>query len=269
MSNSDYLMESADESLRLELKTDPKTIQKQALWAGLKPGMRVADLGFGPGKTTVSLNDLVKPGGEVVGVDFSKDRIGYANKHYSGSGIEYVCRDIREPLEDLGMFDFIWLRFVLEYYLSTSFDIVGNVSRILKPGGILCLIDLDHNCLSHFKPPPRLEKTFFEIMRALEKTANFDPYAGRKLYSYLYDLGLQDIDVNLEPHHLIFGELKESENFNWSKKIAIAAKKSGCQFKEFTGGYDEFCEEFKTFFEDPKRFIYTPVISCRGSKPIK
>jgi len=269
MSNSDYLMESADESLRLELKTDPRAIEKQALWAGLKPGMRVADLGCGPGKTTVSLKGLVKPGGEVVGVDFSKDRIDYANKHFSASGIEYVCRDLREPLEDLGMFDFIWLRFVLEYYLSTSFDIVEKVSRILKPGGILCLVDLDHNCLSHFKPSPRLEKAFFGIMRALEKDAAFDPYAGRKLYSFLYDLEFQDIDVNLEPHHLFFGKIKEADEFNWMKKIEVAAKKSGYQFREFSGGYDEFFKEFKTFFYDPKRFIYIPVISCRGSKPIK
>ncbi len=53
MNHRGYLMESDEETLRLDLKTDAKTVEKQALWAGIKPGMRVADLGFGSGKTTL------------------------------------------------------------------------------------------------------------------------------------------------------------------------------------------------------------------------
>ena len=61
----DYLMESDEETRRLDLKTDTDTIKRQALWAGIKPGMRVADLGFGSGKTTHTLNTLLQPGGQV------------------------------------------------------------------------------------------------------------------------------------------------------------------------------------------------------------
>ena len=58
-----YIMESQEESIRLDRKTDPKLIERHALWAGLKPGMRVADLGCGPGKTTFYLNKIVQPKG--------------------------------------------------------------------------------------------------------------------------------------------------------------------------------------------------------------
>ena len=263
-----YLMDSENETLRLDLKTDGKTVEKQAMWAGIKSGMRVADLGFGSGKTTHYLHKLVQPNGEVVGVDIVEARIKYAKKHYSKKGIEYLCRDISEPLEDLGMFDFIWVRFVLEYHRSKSFDIVKNISQILKPGGILCLIDLDYNCLNHFGLSKRLERTIYGLTKALEKNTDFDPYVGIKLYSYLYDLGYQDIDVSLTPHHLIFGELKEVDAFNWTKKVEVAVKKLGYEFKEYKGGYEEFFEEFKRFFYDPRRFTYTPLISCKGRKPI-
>jgi SAM-dependent methyltransferase len=260
-------MESDEETLRLDLKTDPKVLEKQALWAGIKPGMRVADLGYGSGKTTFYLHKLVQPDGEVVGIDIAEDRIKYSRKHYNKKGIKYILRDIRDPLDDLGMFDFIWVRFVLEYHRSKSFDIVKNISRILKPGGILCLIDLDYNCLSHFGLSNRLNKTLQGIMKALEHSADFDPYVGIKLYSFLYDLGYKDIDASLAPHHLIFGELKDTDAFNWTKKIEIAAKKSGYHFLEYKGGFEEFIEECKRFFFDPRRFTYTPVISCRGCKP--
>ena len=266
MSHRGYIMESEEESIRLDLKTDPKTIKKQAIWAGLKPGMRVADFGCGPGKTTFFLNKLVQPNGSAVGVDISQKRINYARTHYKDKGLEFLLGDIRDPLDNLGLFDFIWVRFVLEHYRSTSFDIVKNISSVLKPGGILCLIDLDHNCLNHYGLSQRLEAALYGIMEAVEKHADFDPYAGRKLYSYLYDLGCLDIKVNLAAHHLIFGELKETDEFNWRKKVEIAGKNSDYKFEEYEGGYAEFYEEFKRFFNNPKRFTYTPVISCRGRK---
>jgi SAM-dependent methyltransferase len=262
-----YLMESDEETLRLDMKTDAKTVENQALWAGIKPGMRVADLGFGSGKTSLYLHKLVQQNGEVVGVDISENRINYAKKHYNKKGIKYILRDIRDPLDDLGMFDFIWVRFVLEYYRTESFDIVKNISRILKPGGIICLIDLDYNCLNHFGLSQRLKRTIYGLTKAMEKNADFDPFVGIKLYSFLYDLGYQNIDVSMTPHHLIFGELNEIDAFNWTKKLEVAVKKLGYEFKEYKGGYEEFFEDFKIFFSDPRRFTYTPLISCRGCKP--
>lgn len=263
-----YLMEHNEETYRLDLKTDADVVEKQAIWAGIKPGMRVADLGYGSGKTSFYLHKLVQPNGEVVGVDISEDRIKYAKKHYNKKGIKYILRDIRNPLDDLGMFDFIWVRFVLEYYRTESFDIVKNISSILKPGGIICLIDLDYNCLNHFGLSKKLQKTFHGIMKALEKNADFDPYVGIKLYSFLYDLGYQDIDVNMAPHHLIFGEATEIDTFNWQKKVGIAVKRSGYHFKEYKGRYEAFYEDFKRFFSDPRRFTYTPLISCKGRKAL-
>lgn len=263
-----YMMESEEESVRLDLKTDPGAVEKQALWAGIQPGMRVADLGCGSGKTTFVLNNLTGPSGTTIGIDIAPQRIGYAESHYSHAGIEYACKDIRKPLTDLGLFDFVWVRFVLEYYRRDSVDIVKNISTILKPGGILCLIDLDCNCLRHHGLSRRLEKYISELMKILEKEFNFDPYAGIKLYSYLYDLGFQDIAVDVTAHNIIYGELKEVDSFNWTKKVEMAAKNSGCRFPDYEDGYEGFFKEFREFFTDFRRFTYNPLISCRGVKPL-
>jgi len=265
---NEYLMESDEEAYRLDLKTVDSVVEKQALWAGIKPGMRVADIGCGSGKTTAILHKLVQPGGVVVGVDASEKRIAYAKKNYSNEGIEFKRKNILESLEDLGTFDFVWIRFLLEYYRVNSFDIVKNISNIVKPGGILCLIDLDYNCLSHYGLSPKLEGALFVAMKVLEEKANFDPYMGRKLYSFLYDIGYQDIDISVAAHHLIFGELKETDAFNWMKKIEVVARKVDFQFEEYERRNDEFLKEFKRFFTDPRRFTYTPVISCKGNKPV-
>ncbi len=261
-----YMMESDEEAVRLDLKTDPEAVKKQARWAGIKPGMRVADLGCGAGKTTYYLNELVGPTGAIVGVDLAPQRIDYAENNYAHASIQYVCKDIREPLNDLGMFDFIWMRFVLEYYRKESFEIVKNISQALKPGGILCLIDLDCNCLRHFGLSERLEKYMIRLMQILETDFNFDPYVGIKLYSYLYDLNYQNIAADVAPHNLIYGELKDVDKFNWTHKVKIAAKNSGCPFEDYPDGYEGFFKEFVDFFTDRRRFTYTPLISCRGLK---
>lgn len=266
MKAQSYLMENKDECLRLDIKTDYTSLKNQALWAGLKEGMKVADIGCGSGITSSFLKRIVGGTGHITGIDDSMERILYARENYDREGIEFINLDINNSLDGLRNFDFIWVRFFLEYHRQNSFEIVKKLTEILKPGGILCLIDLDHNCLNHYGLSSRLENTMIKVSNIVEESGNFDPYVGRKLYSYLYDLGFKDIDVDMKAHHLIFGELSELDEFNWMKKIETAARKSGYDFPDYPDGYDGFLNEFKTFFSDPRRFTYTPIISCRGIK---
>jgi ubiquinone/menaquinone biosynthesis C-methylase UbiE len=260
-------MENRNEIQRLELKTGYNEVEIQALWAGLKPGMRVLDIGCGSGKTTEFLKKLAGPESEVIGVDGSEERIEYANEHHKLDKMRFECRDFYQSIEDLGSFDFIWIRFVLEYHRTHSFNLVTAFTRLLKEEGILCLVDLDYNSLSHFDLPVRLEQAIYGCSKSLEEKADFDPYSGRKLYSYLYDLSYRHIDIRLDAHHLIFGELGSVDEFNWMIKVAVAGKDSGYDFQEYDGNFDLFLEECKDFFTNPRRFTYTPVISCSGRKP--
>lgn len=268
MTEESYLMENNDEISRLEIKTDNQSVEKQAFWAGIKPGMHVADIGCGSGKTTSILHKLVQPGGTALGIDSSGKRIEHARHKYGTQRIQFVCKDIFQPLEDLGTYDFVWVRFFLEYHRKNAFEIIKNISTILRPGGILCLIDLDYNCLTHFGLSERLEKTLCSVMKVLEKKENFDPYMGRKLYSFLYDLGYEHINIDVAAHHLIFGKLRDNDEFNWLKKVEVISKKISYDFAEYERGYEEFLEEFRRFFSDPRRFTYSPIISCRGQKPV-
>jgi len=264
----DYLMESEEEALRLELKTDAAVVQAQASLAGLKPGMRVADICCGAGVTTAILGSMASPGGYALGIDASPGRIRHARTNYGQAGALFECRDICGDLSDLGKFDFVWVRFVLEYFKAEAFDIVQNLGSIVADGGILCLIDLDHNCLNHYGLSDRLEKALQVSIAALESTADFDPYAGRKLYSHLYRLGYTDIQVAAGAHHLIYGPLRDSDAFNWLKKIEVVHRKTGFVIP----GYESaamFAADFEAFFSDPGRFTYTPVINCWGRLPLQ
>lgn len=268
MSDHEYLMENPQEAHRLDIKTDIDAVRQQALLCGIKPGVRVLDGGCGSGKTTTVLCSLVQPGGQAVGVDFAPDRIEFARGSYEKQeGIEFHLMDLRGDLGSLGAFDFIWIRFVLEYYLQGAVDIIENATRSLKPGGTLCLLDLDYNCLSHYPLPDQMERILKKIVARMAGKYNFDAFVGRKLYTYLYDLGFKDINVHMIPHHLIFDELKSSDDFNWIKKVEMASRKAGDLFDGYPGGYQGFFTDFNAFFHDPRRFTYTPLIVCTGKKP--
>jgi SAM-dependent methyltransferase len=262
-----YLMEDELEIDRLERKTDIRIVQEQARWAGLMPGMRVADIGCGSGKTSHALFHAVQPRGEVVGVDMSEERLRFAARKYGAEGLRFVHRNVAEPLEGLGAFDFIWVRFFLEYHRNLAQRMVTNLARVLKPGGILCLIDLDYNCRNHYDMPECLSFALKGVMDKLEQDFDFDSRMGIKLYSFLFDLGFTDIDMRLEAHHLIFGELKQVDAFNWARKVDIAVRRSEYIFDAYPGGFQSFKQDFQRFFSDPRRFTYTPLILCRGRKP--
>jgi ubiquinone/menaquinone biosynthesis C-methylase UbiE len=262
-------MENDEEAIRLEVKTDPEAVRKQAAWCGIKPGMRVLDVGCGSGKTTSVLHEMIQPGGSIVGVDYSEERVSYARDHYGQKkGIGFSVHDLMEPMNGLGQFDIIWVRFILEYFRVESSDIVKNLKDCLKPGGYLCLIDLDYNCLSHYDLPSRINDFLHKLMIRLDQEYNFDTYAGRKLYAYLYDLEFENIQMHLMAHHLIYGKnIREGDIFNWIKKVEIAAKRLSNMFESYPGGYETFFLDFKNFFLDPRRFTYTPLILCKGRKP--
>lgn len=264
-----YLMESQDEAIRLDIKTDPDSLHKQALWCGVKPGLRLLDLGCGAGKTSFLLHEMVQPAGSIVGIDYSSARIDYARKHYGGKeGIDFLVHDLTEPFNGIGTFDIIWVRFVLEYYRRESPAIVNNLKKLLKPGGYLCLLDLDYNCLSHYELPANLADLLPKLMAELEREYNFDTSAGRKLYSYLYDTGYENIQMELMAHHMIYGEARDVDIFNWMKKLEIADSRLRDFFNCYRGGYEAFSSDFKKFFLDPRRFTYTPLILCKGMRPL-
>ena len=264
-----YLMENLEEAIRLEMKTDPVAVRKQALWCGLKPGLRVLDAGCGPGKITSILQKIIKPNGTVLGVDYSEKRIEHAKKHYGKKeGIDFQVHDLRESMNSFGMFDIIWVRFVLEYNREESPNIIRNLTACLKPGGYLCLIDLDNNCLNHYELPANMQGILSQLMDMLEREYNFDPYSGRKLYAYLYDLGYQDLQVDLIAHHLIYGKIRDVDLFNWIKKVEVASKKAKRLFDHYSGGHEVFFRDFSKFFLDQRRFTYTPLILCKGMKPL-
>ena len=51
------------------------------------------------------------------------------------------------------------------------------------------------------------------------------------------------------------------------KKEEVISKKTKAIFKNYPGGHSGFYKDFIEYLYNPRRFIYTPMILCKGMKP--
>jgi len=275
MSKPQYLMESDREGQRLKTKSDWQSTERQLIEAGLlrcSGSPVVADVGTGVGFVAKVMGELLSKnydGSELYYLDQSENRLCEASEFIGAPlGVRkhsVECDLAKIPLPD-GILDFAFCRFVFEY-LADPLVVLREMIRITKPGGKIVVADLDYNCLTHYPIASDLERQLLEVMNALSAAKYLDAYVGRKLFSFFRRCGLLEIRARVEPHHLFYGELNPSDEYNWSEKVKklIELQDSGAISLSFSA--TSFAERFMSFLKSEERFTYTPVVILEGVKP--
>ncbi|MEO1620177.1 MAG: class I SAM-dependent methyltransferase [Cyanobacteria bacterium J06632_3] len=177
---------------RLKRKTNILASVDQAAWqqAGLGPGYRVLDLGCGTGSVTQRLAEAVYPG-NVIGVDISDQMLQKARTDYIGNNLSFEKADAYQMTFPDACFDLVHARFLFQHLKSPN-QALREIYRILKPGGSLCVIDVDDAWFSLY-PEPDSIAPFRRQMLSIQKEQGGDPNVGRKLFSYLCCAGFCEV----------------------------------------------------------------------------
>jgi SAM-dependent methyltransferase len=112
--------------------------------AGIEPGMRVLDVGCGPGDVSLLLSELVGAGGSVVGVERDEQALARARQRASESelsNVEFVCGDFREVELAGDPFDALVGRLVLMYQGDPA-AAVRAAARHVRPGGVVVFAEM-------------------------------------------------------------------------------------------------------------------------------
>ena len=124
--------------------------------ARLHPGQQVLDLGTGTGAVAEQAAPLIRPGGEVLGVDISSEMLAQAQRRLAGRGIENVAfrvgRAEAVPADD-GRFDVALASLSLMYVIDRA-AAAHEIARVLRPGGRLVAAvwaGPEQNDLVHFQ----------------------------------------------------------------------------------------------------------------------
>ncbi len=183
---------SVDELERLERQAEffEEETEDTLKRAGLRPGMRVLDLGCGAGDVALAAAKIVGSAGYVTGVDTSRDAIGTANRRMTASGLTWVqCVEGNIFNLDVGTFDAVIGRFIL-MHLPAPANLLRQLRRSLKPAGIIAFIEMDISSTSITPLMPLFDRCMRAVIE-LYKKAGMEPDMGSLLYSTFRQAGLE------------------------------------------------------------------------------
>jgi 2-polyprenyl-3-methyl-5-hydroxy-6-metoxy-1,4-benzoquinol methylase len=109
----------------------------------IQPGMRVLELGCNAGALTVA---LARRGAQVEGLDISTDALEIARNYYETikdslpGQASYAEADLNRTTLPEATYDVICVKGTL-HHLPGADDLLGQVERALKPGGLLWVMD--------------------------------------------------------------------------------------------------------------------------------
>ena len=261
----DYIMEDPREAARLAQKVDPTAWVAKYLQRHLQPHAAVLSVGCGPGSIlqAVSATDPTIRG---TGIDISPTRIEQARARNAGNPrVRFICGDATSIQLPMRSFDVAYTRMLLQY-LPNKEQAVAEMVRVTKPGGMVVLQDLDGQLIWHYPEDPVMQSAVEQVLRAFSETG-FDPLVGRKLFWLAQKAGLEKLEVQVEPYHLIAGEIDAPRFEQWKLKLEIA-RPSMVRALGTEGAANEQIVRFLDYLSRPDTLTYSNVFTITGKKPL-
>jgi SAM-dependent methyltransferase len=167
-----------------------------------RPGMRILDAGCGIGLEAIRLA-AAHPRAHVTGLDRNAELLEVGRRRAPLPNLDWVHADLTELDLPDASFDAIRTERVLMYLGDGEFeDAVGDLVRLLRPGGRLALFELDYGAT--ILPPGDAGDAAAERVTEAMRDVLPQPWAGRRLPRLLARHGLKDVTAT--PFSFAVGE---------------------------------------------------------------
>jgi len=165
------------------------------LLEALRPGMRVLDVGCGPGTITLDLAARVAPG-HVIGIDVAEKVLAQAEalrveRHVVNA--EFSRGDVYKLEFPDSSFDVAHAHQVLQH-LTDPVAALRELARVLRPDGVLAVRDGDYGAFTWWPADPLLDR-WLEIYHQVTARNGVEADAGRRLLSWVRAGGFSDTTV--------------------------------------------------------------------------
>ena len=156
---------------------------------GLAPGLSVLEVGCGIGDDALRMAELVAPGGRVVGIDASARMVKEASvRAAAGCPVEFHQADARcLPFRD-AVFDCCRVDRTLQH-IPRPEEAVGEMARVLAPGGMLLAYDNDWETFTVSGP----DRETSGVIERLWTNSFMNPRIGRDLEWLCAEAGIVGI----------------------------------------------------------------------------
>ena len=259
-----YVIHSDDECERLETQARLGEIVQHLKYVPPLEGKRVLDAGCGPG-SMARLMATHHPHSHVTGVDVRHSYLDFAKRRADVEGlrnVDFVPADLMKlPFPD-GAFDVAWTKYVLQWLREPKLAL-GELRRVLRPGGMIVSCDFAGFATEHFPIRPEFDRELHAIFGEL-----VDPDVGRKVASYLIELGFENITVDMETDKVFttVGRIDPERRRNWEVQLQ-AARPALIKLLGSEARADDFLARFFAHYDDPLICSFTTLFLTRATKP--
>jgi len=159
----------------------------------LTHGLKVLDVGSGPGTITADFARLVAPG-EVLGLDRSPEVVATAtalaaDQHLGN--LSFDTGDVYALAFPDDTFDVVHAHQVLQH-LTDPVAALREMRRVTKPGGIVAVRDADFHGMSWYPELPELDE-WMALYQQVARHNAAEPDAGRRLLHWARAAGLTSV----------------------------------------------------------------------------
>lgn len=159
----------------------------------LKAGLKVLDIGCGPGTITVDLATRVAPG-SVTAVERTAEALDLARaeaQRRNVSNIDFVTSDVHALDLPDGTFDVVHAHQVLQH-VADPVQALREMRRVCVPGGIVAVRDADYAGFIWYPRLAPLDR-WLELYQRAARANGGEPDAGRRLLSWAQQAGFTNI----------------------------------------------------------------------------
>ncbi|SFR77230.1 Ubiquinone/menaquinone biosynthesis C-methylase UbiE [Agromyces sp. CF514] len=217
-----------------------RTVENSAayLLPHLREGLAVLDVGSGPGTISLDLARRVRPG-QVIGVDASAEIVAQASGLAASSGVENVEFRVGDAyaLEfDDASFDVVHAHQVLQH-LAHPIDALKEFRRVLRPGGVLAVRDVDYGGVLTSPASDALTR-WLELYHAVHAWNGGEPDAGRHLKSWVRAAGFTEVTATGS----VWVFASDAEREWWGESWALRATESAFAAHAIESGHSDVGE---------------------------
>jgi SAM-dependent methyltransferase len=188
----------------------------------LRPGMRVLDVGCGPGTITADLAERVRPG-RVLGVDRSAAVIAEARA--AAPEVDFAVADVLRLGVPDGAFDVVHAHQVLQH-LADPAAALAEMRRVCRPGGLVAVRDADYATMAWAPAEPALER-WLALYREVARRNGGEPDAGRHLLAWAMRAGFTDVRASASAWCFATPEDRAWWGGTWAARVTESAFAAG------------------------------------------
>jgi ubiquinone/menaquinone biosynthesis C-methylase UbiE len=233
-----YLIQDLREHERLDFqnKIDVYDLNLELNFFSWDPKHRILDAGCGHGNV---IGKLLEKGIEKVqGIDFCPDRVSLAQERFRHNPMVIIKQGSLDATGfESGSFDVVICRYVFEHLLNHE-EVLGELYRILKPYGILRIINFDGLLFNFHTKNDKLNRQLAELKQRF--THDFD--IGRKLPQLLNKQGFDKVEWEAESY-FFKGDRLKLEHQNYKMRFEQARPHLSKYFSSGTE-YDSFARVY-------------------------